>query len=122
MSSLQRLAALSDDGRRMAERHSLLRAPDWAQRLEEILIDPCHERSDLTPWALHVAQSRALPGLVDALRDRLDAAMPDDFRDDVLLALSELGGELTDDERSRLESFGYLRDPAARLVELRTLR
>jgi hypothetical protein len=120
--AMRRLAATSDEGRRMSERHDLLRAPDWAQRLEDLLSDACHERSDLTLWALHVAQSRALPGLVSALRERLDAAAPDEFRDDVLIVLSERGGELTDDERSRLESFGYLGDPAARLGELLSLR
>jgi hypothetical protein len=117
-SAVKRLAAVSDEARRMAERHDLLRAPDWAQKLEEILVDPCHERRDLTLWALHVARSRALPGLAAALRDRLDAEAPDDVRDDILVALSELGGALTDDERSRLESFGYLGDPAARLAAL----
>jgi hypothetical protein len=113
--ALKRLAALSDEARRMAERHDLLRAPDWALQLEDILVDPCHERSDLTLWALHVARSRALPGLASLLRDRLDSETPDDFRDDVLVALSDLEGELTEGERSRLESFGYLGDPAARL-------
>jgi hypothetical protein len=117
-SSVKRLAAVSDEARSMAERHEILRAPDWAQKLEELLVDSCQERSDLTLWALHVARSRALPGLPALLRDRLDAGEPDDFRDDILLALSDLGGALTDAERSRLESFGYLGDPAARLAAL----
>lgn len=117
-STVRRLAAVSDDARRMAERHDLLRAPDWALKLEELLVDPCHERNDLTLWALHVARSRALPGLSGLLRDRLDSEEPDDFRDDILVALSDLDGALTDAERSRLESFGYLGDPAARLAAL----
>jgi len=116
VSAMKRLAALSDEGRRLAERHAMLLAPDWAPRLEEILSGSCHERNDLTPWALHVARSRALPGLASALRDRLDEAVSDDFRDDVLIALSEIDGPLTDAERERLEAFGYLGDPAARLA------
>jgi len=115
---MKKLAALSEEGRRMAERHELLSSSGWAQQLEGILSDPCHERNTLTLWALRVGQSRALPGLASLLRDRLDADVPDDFRDDVLVALAELEGPLNDDERLRLESFGYLGDPAARLLEL----
>ena len=119
---MKKLAATSDDGRRMAERHDLLLSADWAQRLEELLRDPCHERGDLTLWALHAARARALPGLASTLRDRLDQAIPDPFRDDVLVALAELGGLLTDDELRRLESFGYVGDPAALLGEFLAIR
>jgi hypothetical protein len=118
VSTMKKLAALSEEGRRMAERHDLLSSSDWAQQLEGILSEPCHERNGLTLWALRVARSRALPGLASLLRDRLDSGVPDDFRDDVLVVLSELDGPLTDAERLRLESFGYLGDPAARLLEL----
>jgi len=118
LSAVKRLAALSDDGRRMAERVDLLRTPTWAVHLSAILGDACHEQNHLTPWALQVARSRALPGLASTLRDRLDTAIVDDYRDDVLLLLSDLDGDLTDAERARLEAFGYLGDPAARLAEI----
>jgi hypothetical protein len=118
VSALKRLAALSDEGRRMEERTDILLTPGWAVRLSTILGDACHEQNYLTPWALQVARSRALPGLASTLRDRLDTAIVDDYRDDVLLALSELDGELTDDEQARLEAFGYLGDPAAHLARI----
>lgn len=115
---LKRLAAFDDGARRLVERHELLRSADWAPRLEALLVTACHERPDLTPWALHAARSRALPGLASLLRERLDEDVPDEFRDDVLLAVSDLGGALTDSERARLEFFGYLGDPEARLLAL----
>lgn len=115
---MKKPAVESDAARRVMGRYEILLAADWAQRIEEILREPCHERNALASWALHVARSRALPGLAGALRERLDSGDPDPFRDDAMIALSELGGQLTDDERARLEQAGYLGDPGARLAEL----
>ena len=44
----------------------------------------------------------------------------DRFHDDLLIILGEMGGTLTDLERSRLRTFGYLVDPKERLAELLT--
>jgi hypothetical protein len=116
--ALRRLAAVSDDGPWINERLGILLTLTWFLRVEEILGEACHEQNYLTPWALQLARSRALPGLASTLRHRIDTAISDEFQDDVLLALSDLGAELTKEEQARLEEFGYLGDPAARLAEL----
>lgn len=116
--ALRRRAALSDDAARIQERLSILLTLTWFLRVEEILGEACHEQNYLTPWALQVARARALPDLASTLRHRIDTGISDDFRDDVLVVLSDLGAALTDAEQRRLQEFGYLGDPSARLAEL----
>ena len=118
VSAVKRLSALSDEGRRATERYDILFTLSWGVAVARILGDACDEQNYLTPWALQVARSRALPGLASTLRERLDTAIVDEYRDDVLVALSDLDGELADAERARLETFGYLGDPAAHLAAI----
>lgn len=57
------------------KRLDILEAPDSAQRLYKLLAAVDGDVERWTPWAMTAAQSTSLPGLRDALRERLDWAM-----------------------------------------------
>jgi hypothetical protein len=124
--------------------------------LLEILQNRESPHRQWTLWSLYVARARQLPGLLPALRQRLDGSeakaksleqktesfitglgrtdpggfefqfvasakvdgMPDQHFDELLVAYSELGGALTDLEKGRLRTFGYLGDAKDKLQEL----
>jgi len=117
-------------------------------RVLEATLDGSKDARDWLPWALIMGKRNNLPGYLDCLRRRLDrtettllgpqaeevakvgvkqleefargssSGIVDRFFDQALVAFAEAGGTLTEPERSRLNTAGYLCDPKKRLEEL----
>jgi len=122
-------------------KYEVLLSSDWQVRLQQKIEDPSAEPLDQAEWAMDVAKAKALPGLSDALRKRIDTdlrkgrsinpqldqeyisnespfALGDQWHDPALILYSEIGGRLTDLDKGRLNYLGYLGDPKKRLEEL----
>jgi hypothetical protein len=117
--SLERLEALSTGGWNDLARAAILEEPGPQQGLH-------------FTWALRIGRERRPPWLARTLRERLEIAyrygsvrlsltdptILDDAFDDVLLTLSDLGGDLSDEEKAYLRHYGYRCDPRQRLAEI----
>ncbi len=123
-----------------------------SHRILEGILDGSKDARDWLPWALIMGKRTSLPGYLDCLRRRLDrtetsllgpqaeevakvginesedfergssSGIGDRFFDHALIAYAEAGGKLTEQEKRRLYTAGYLCDPKKRLEELLSTR
>ncbi len=109
-----------------------LESVDWHRLARDAILSEPGLAGSRFAWALRVAQERQAPWLPSTLGLRLDAARPstllrripphlgvtDGGFDDALLALAEIGGNLSAQERRYLRHYGYGGDPRERLAEI----
>jgi hypothetical protein len=76
------------------------------QMRQEVAVDAGQRGIELSAFDRDLRSAGSIPEIQDP------------FFDDVLVALYRIGGELSESERARLRTFGYVGDPAQRLKEL----
>jgi hypothetical protein len=130
------LGAIPGESVRTLRKIETLKSPDWAKRVETILLRWREQENQWeVHWALDVARRRSMPGLREILEKRVhegrDAGEPNprsvsypaDFYFDLILdAYAQAGGSIRPNEQEYLRHYGFAGDSEERLLEIQAAR